>query len=208
MSERPRALILDFGGVVWDMRWDVARELEAAHGLPPGSLFETLYRTPTWAALQCGRGDREAWLTEAHALLEARAGRQLPPLHRAWRERQHPLPATIELVRALRPAYRTAVLSNADASLRARLREELGIHDLFDTIVCSAEVGTAKPDPAIYRLAASRLGVPPAACVFVDDHAPNVAAAQAVGMLGIHFRVDRGDDLAALLAGVGVAPPA
>lgn len=207
MSAAIQAVILDFGGVIWDMRWDVARELEAAHGLPRGSLFDTLYRTPTWAALQCGRGDRDAWLAEAHALLEARAGRPLPPLHLAWRARQHPIPSTIELVRALRPAYRMAILSNADASLRARLRDGLGIHDLFDAVVCSAEVGTAKPDPAAYRLAASALGLPLAACVFVDDHEPNVAAAEAVGMRGIHFRVDRGDDLAALLARAGVSRP-
>jgi len=41
------AIVLDFGGVVLDMRWDVARQLSRAHGLPPASIFETLYRTDT-----------------------------------------------------------------------------------------------------------------------------------------------------------------
>ena len=39
-----RAVVFDFGGVLWDMRWDVARELDRAHDLPRASVFETLYR--------------------------------------------------------------------------------------------------------------------------------------------------------------------
>src|SRR2546425_9860680 len=41
----PRAVIFDFGGVIWNMGWDSARDLEAAHGLPAGSLHATLYRS-------------------------------------------------------------------------------------------------------------------------------------------------------------------
>jgi len=201
-----RGVLFDFGGVLHDMRWEVARELEAAHQLPRSAIFETLYRTPTWQAIECGRGDRQAWLDEAHALLEARAGRALPRLHDAWRAAQGPIAANVALARALRPPYRTAILSNADASLRGRLRDGLGIHDLFDEVICSAEVGLAKPDPAIYRLAAERLGLAPAACVFVDDHEPNVQAAREVGMAAVLFRIDRGHDLAGLLAELGVRP--
>lgn len=61
-----------------------------------------------------------------------------------------------------------------------------GWEELFDDIVISGEVGMRKPDPAIYRHAAERLGVPPAACVFVDDLRPNVLAAVEVGMVGVH----------------------
>lgn len=189
------------------MRWDVCQELEQAHGLPRKAIFETLYRTPTWQAIERGRGDREAWREEAHQLLEAKAGRQLPRLHETWRAAQHLIGENVALVRALRPAYRIGILSNADASLRERLRDGLGIFDLFDAFVCSAEVGMAKPEPAIYRLAAERLGLSPEACVFIDDHEPNVAAAVGVGMRAILFRVDRGQDLEAELAAAGVTPP-
>ena len=48
------------------MRWEVARELDQAHGLPRSSVFETLYRTGTWEAVERGRGDRKAWLEAAH----------------------------------------------------------------------------------------------------------------------------------------------
>lgn len=205
MSGAVHGVILDFGGVLWNMRWDVSQELERAHELPRGAISETLYRTPAWRAMERGHGDRRAWLDEAHRLLEARAGhRPLPRLHDTWRESQGIIPSTVELVRALRPAYRLAILSNADASLRARLRDDLGIHDLFDTVVSSAEEGIAKPEPEIYRRAATRLALPPDACVFVDDYEPNVAAAAGVGMRAILFRLDHGHDLRALLAAAGV----
>ncbi len=200
-----RGVIFDYGGVLHDMRWDVSRRLEEVHGLPRGSIVETLYRTPTWRAIERGRGDRTVWVQEAHRLLEERAGRTLPRLHEAWRAAQGVILANVALARRLHPAYRTAILSNADATLRDRLRAT-GIHDLVDVVVASAEEGVAKPEPAIYRLAAERLRLPAEACVFVDDFEPNVEAAVEVGMRGILFRIDRGHDLSALLAELGVRP--
>ena len=54
--------------------------------------------------------------------------------------------------------------------------------ELFDAWVISGEVGLRKPDPAIYELAAERLGLPPDACVFVDDLPGNLKPALALGM--------------------------
>ena len=190
------------------MRWDVARDLSERHGLPRSSIFETLYRTEAWRDIERGIGDPAAWKARAHAELETRAGRSLPPLHDEWRRSQRPIASNLDLVGRLRPPYKISVLSNADGSLRARLEEELRIHHLFDDIVCSAEVGMAKPEPEIFRLAAGRLGVAPAECAFVDDWDQNIAAAQAVGMTAICYRQDKGDDLAALLAAAGVRPRA
>jgi putative hydrolase of the HAD superfamily len=199
-------VIFDYGGVLWNMRWDVCRQLEDAHGLERGLVFSTLYRSETWLAIERGTGDLVAWREEAHRTLEARAGSPLPRLHDAWRAAQGPIAENMALVRDLRPAYRLAVLSNADRTLRQRLREGLAVHDLFDDVVCSAEVGLAKPEPAIYTLACERLGLPPEACVFIDDHEPNVRAAEAVGLRAVLFRVDRGDDLRAQLNALGITP--
>ena len=201
-----RGVVFDFGGVLWDMRWDVARELDQAHGLPRSSVFDTLYRCEAWHAVERGMGDRDAWRQDAHRALEARAGRSLPLLHEEWHKAQAPITANLDLVRALRPSYKISILSNADVSLRQRLQHEIGIHHLFDDIVCSAEVGMAKPEPGIYTLAAERLGLPPGQCVFVDDLDTNVEAARGVGMQAVLFRVDKGDDLRAQLAALGIVP--
>jgi putative hydrolase of the HAD superfamily len=190
------------------MRWDVARELSERHGLPRSSLFETLYRTDTWRDIERGLGDPAAWKARAHAELETRAGKALPALHDEWRLTQRPIGGNLELVARLRPPYKISVLSNADLSLRVRLVDEMRIQHLFDDIVCSAEVGMAKPDAEIFRLAAARLSVAPHECIFVDDWDQNVDAARAVGMVAICYRQEKGDDLGALLAAAGVTPRA
>ncbi len=69
----------------------------------------------------------------------------------------------------------------------------LGIYDrapidLFDETVISGDVGLHKPQREIYELACERLGVPPAACVFVDDLRENVVGAEAAGMTAILHR--------------------
>jgi putative hydrolase of the HAD superfamily len=188
------------------MRWDVARELDRAHALPRASVFETLYRSETWREIERGRASPDAWREGAHRALEERAGRPLPPLHETWRQAQGLIEPNIRLIERLRPRYRLSVLSNADVSLRRRLQEEIRVHHLFDDVVCSAEVGMAKPEPGIFALAAERLRVQPGEFVFVDDYDVNVRAAGEVGMTAVLFRVDEGQDLEAKLAAVGVTP--
>jgi len=94
-------------------------------------------------------------------------------------------PTVTSLVRHARQAgLATAVLSNCDANSYPRAEWM----ELFDVIVVSGEVGLQKPDPAIYELTAKRLGLPPAACVFVDDLAANARSAAGAGMVAIQHR--------------------
>ena len=202
-----QAILFDYGGVIMDMRWDVARRLEEAHALADLALVDTLYTSnPHWREVEVGAGDRDVWLRESHVALEQRAGKPLPPLHDEWRQSQHLIDANIDLIKRLRPPYRTSILSNADNTLTARLRDRWRIHDLFDDVVCSADVGLAKPDPRIYALAARRLDLPPEACVFIDDLERNLAPARDAGMHTVHYRVDQGHDLESMLAVLGVTP--
>ena len=203
-----RGIIFDFGGVITNMRWDVARELEQQHGLEKNTLLRTLYDSDDWRAVEVGQGDIEAWRDGAHLRLEEAAGKPLPPLHEQWRQSWGLIRENIALIEALRSSYRVSILSNADRTLEERLRDGLRLHHLFDDVISSAVVGMAKPERRLYRLAAERLGLAPDECVFIDDREDNVAAAREVGMQGIHFRVHRGDDLAAQLAELGVRPAA
>jgi putative hydrolase of the HAD superfamily len=60
------------------------------------------------------------------------------------------------------------------------------LHERFDAVIVLGEVGIRKPDPAIYRLAAEKLGLPIGACVLVDDVAANLTPAAELGMASIH----------------------
>ena len=201
-----RGVIFDFGGVINNMRWDVMQALEQEHGLERGTLLRSTYDCEEWREVEVGRGDVEAWWRSVHRRLEELAGKALPPLLLHWRESWGLIDENVELVRALRPPYRVSVLSNADLTLEERMRDGMNIHHLFDDVVCSAVVGLAKPEHAIYRLAAERLGLPVGECIFIDDSRRNVVAAEEVGMTAIYYRVDKGDRLAEQLAEAGVRP--
>ena len=58
----------------------------------------------------------------------------------------------------------------------------------FRHVVVSGDLGMTKPDPAIYNHTLEAIGYPdPAAVLFIDDSAPNIAAADALGFATHHF---------------------
>ncbi|MGI9624700.1 MAG: HAD-IA family hydrolase [Acidimicrobiales bacterium] len=56
----------------------------------------------------------------------------------------------------------------------------------FDARVFSWQVGSRKPEPEIYHIAAESLGVPPAEVLFMDDFEAMVVGARQVGMTAVH----------------------
>lgn len=92
----------------------------------------------------------------------------------------------VELTRAVRASgRRTALLTNNIVEGRPWWRPKLPLDELFDAVVDSSEVGMRKPDPAVYLHTLALIDVVPERAVFVDDYAGNVAAAEAIGMVGI-----------------------
>jgi HAD superfamily hydrolase (TIGR01509 family) len=57
-----------------------------------------------------------------------------------------------------------------------------GIRELVDVVVARDDVRRVKPEPELFLLAASRLGVPPAGCVVFEDSPNGMRAALAAGM--------------------------
>ncbi len=87
-----------------------------------------------------------------------------------------------EAVATLRAAgLELACVANWDVSLRGHL-ERLGLDGWFREILSSAEAGAEKPDPAIFRLALSRLGVSPARALHIGDDQVDEDGARAAGL--------------------------
>jgi len=99
----------------------------------------------------------------------------------AIRFRAYPeVPGVLARLRA--GGARLAVVSNWDVSLHDVL-ERTGLRALVDAVVISAELGVAKPDPAIFRAALDRLGVGPDGALHVGDSLEDdVAGARAAGL--------------------------
>ncbi len=83
--------------------------------------------------------------------------------------------------------YRMGVISNAEPNLRDRI-VSAGLEPFFETLVISAEVGSEKPDRAIFDEALHRMAVTPDHAVHVGDfYALDVVGARGAGITPILF---------------------
>lgn len=187
MATVPRAVIFDLGGVLLRTEDPTPRRrLEAQLGLSPGQAEALVFHSPMGRQAQMGRiTAQELWQWVGHRL--GLTPPQLAAFRAAFWAGDRLDRELVALIRRLRPRYQTALLSNAFDDLRPVLTETLGIADAFDAVVISAEEGTMKPDPAIYRKVLERLGRKPAECIFVDDFPENVAGARRLGLTAIHY---------------------
>jgi HAD superfamily hydrolase (TIGR01509 family) len=85
--------------------------------------------------------------------------------------------------------YNVAILSNHSREWGRGTVVALGLDALCDPIIISAEIGLAKPDPAIYDYSLRAVGRKdaPWKCLFIDDKERNILAAVQAGINGIVF---------------------
>jgi HAD superfamily hydrolase (TIGR01509 family) len=103
-------------------------------------------------------------------------------------------PALAALVKEL--AARSMPLALASGSSRRVIEQVLssiGLKDFFSAIISSSEVGKGKPDPEIFLLAASRLGVDPKSVLVFEDSRAGVEGASNAGMHCIALPVAHAD---------------
>lgn len=145
--------------------------------------------TPHWNERQdAGRrfAEAEAELIALHPEKE--------PLIRAWRLRfdetiRGAIDGTVEVLTELKergtPLY--ALTNWSGETFPTQLPRFAFLH-WFEGVVVSGDEGMIKPDPKIFRLLLERYGLAAEDCVFIDDNARNAAAADALGIHGVHFR--------------------
>jgi putative hydrolase of the HAD superfamily len=93
-------------------------------------------------------------------------------LHRKYgRETYHLFEDARELLSSLKGSgIPLALITNGAADYQRDKVRALGIENLFDAVIISAEVGVAKPDAAIFALAIDRFGVEPECVWHVGDN--------------------------------------
>ncbi len=69
--------------------------------------------------------------------------------------------------------YLVGIITNGNRIPQTCKMDHCGLRHYTDLLILAGEEGIQKPDPAIFRIAAARLGVPPTACVYVGDHPIN-----------------------------------
>jgi putative hydrolase of the HAD superfamily len=206
-----QAVLFDYGGVLRDddrSGWDA---VDQARALARGTLWSAFHDIPEYQLSRRGAIDADAFRSAIRGRLavttgdEASAEGALTALER-YLAGVPPIDAAMRaLVERLRAAGRVklGVLSNASRGWTERLRAR-GVADLFDDVVVSADVGLAKPDPEVFRLAARRLGVEPAACLMIDDQPQHLESARGAGLHTHLFERARLGALVARLEAEGV----
>src|SRR5262245_19988550 len=180
-------LLIDFGGVlttsVWDSFADFCREKKLEEDAVKRLFREDPEALAELRGLEMGQvSEDEFELRFAKRLGLGEASDLIDSMFRGMRPDELMVAATRD---ARSSGIRTGLVSNSWST--SHYDRDL-LAELFDAVVISAEVGMHKPQPEIYLLAADRLGLAPARCVFVDDLRENCAGAEAVGMTAILHR--------------------
>ncbi|OCB44317.1 haloacid dehalogenase, type II [Mycobacterium malmoense] len=188
-----KALLFDVQGTATDFHstvCDEARRIGA--GRHPEADWPDVvrrWRAAYFAALEEARGRDSGWVS-VHSVYRraldrvleesgvALADAERDELTLAWR-RLRAWPDAVPGLTRLRSAYTLATLSNADVSAVVEIAKRAGLP--FDAIFAAEMAGAFKPGPAVYRMAATYLGLPPGEIMMVASHKYDLRAAAALG---------------------------
>ena len=199
-----RAVLFDLGGVLID--WN------------PRYLYRQIFADAAAIEEFLGAVCTQAWneeqdlgrpFAEGVRLLAAQHPHRAAEI-RAYDERWHemlkgPIADSVALLGELRERGAALyALTNWSAEKFPIARARFSFLEWFNGIVVSGEVRLKKPDPRIFDLAIRRFRLDPAATLFVDDGAHNVAAAARLGFHAHHFTEAAG--LRRALVGHGLLP--
>jgi putative hydrolase of the HAD superfamily len=186
-NRRYKGLLLDFGGVLTTDFFASIDDHLQRRGLPRGRFRQLVTTDPAGRALyqriERGEISQAAFERELAALLGVDPSGLVAGMLAGLQLDQRIVRAA---ARARAGGIRVGVITNSWGTEPYDPYAGYGLHERYDAVIVSGEVGIRKPDPAIYLVAADKLGLPTSACVLVDDVAANLPPAAELGMATIH----------------------
>lgn len=200
MSHGIKALVFDVFGTLVDWRSSIAREGEAwgrQHGLSVDwAAFADAWRKAYHPSMDKVRKGERPWtiLDTLHRetldrLLDEFGIRGLSEAdkdhwNRVW-HRLRPWPDTVPGMLALKPQFILGTLSNGNVALLLNMARNAGMP--FDTILSSELCRHFKPDPEMYRMAYTLLGLQPHEVLMTAAHNSDLLAASRQGLRTAFF---------------------
>ena len=179
-------VISDLGGVV--VHFDSDRMVHQAAqliGRPFEEVQQVVYDKALLLPFELGRISPQAYY---HGLKERlKLAWTYEQFVRIWNDIFSENHDVIRLMKRLREGYRLTALTNTNTLHIEHMKRTIPALNAFHDIVASCDVGTRKPEPEIYRLAARRAGVRLHEAVYIDDREEMVEGARMVGMAAIRF---------------------
>jgi putative hydrolase of the HAD superfamily len=191
-TDRVEVAVFDLGGVFLAGGVESVRAFGDRHGLGPDAwraIRRDLFHDDSgiWSAVERGQSTFADFVTRLRKLAleygcdvsEADARNFMGNSGTSMTQRLRT--EIVDAAARLHGRMPTALLTNNIPEWRTSWRSLLDVDALFDVVVDSCEVGTRKPEPAIYEIMRNKLGVPHEAIFFLDDLGVNLKAARSLG---------------------------
>jgi HAD superfamily hydrolase (TIGR01509 family) len=185
------AITFDLGNVLVKVdHLRFCRRLAAMAALSPQEVYAQVFES----SLEPGYDTGHLTSREFHQRVTDHFGIALPysRFTALWCDIFDPMDSMMEIVQHLEARFPLYLLSNTNSLhfdyIQVRFAALLRP---FQAFVLSYQVGSRKPEAAIYQALVRQVGRPPAEILFLDDKEPFVEAARAQGLAAWQFRSSR-----------------
>ena len=199
------AIILDFGGVLYDIDYDAPARAFQALGMDD---FKTLYsqasQSDLFDRLETGKIANDDFLRALQTYTPV--GTTLEQVLHAWNVILLGIPKhRIDFVHELAAKYRMFLLSNTNAIHVAEFEQHIDaamgldyFRAAFEKVHYSNVLGLKKPYPETYLHLCELHGLAPERTLFIDDSVQHVRGALEAGLQAYHLEVP-GEELAEVM---------
>ncbi len=187
LGSTERAIVFDLWGTLARKGIDISDGLKSMFDLGHIPDFERQYeealQTRAWV---CQHTMAEQFLTRFQLTHTPASIQQVLSVFQEGISGAELLPGMIEITRALKPRFRLGLLSNT-TDIESTVTDRWRLNELFDTVMFSWQIGTLKPAPESFLTLCRAMEIEPKHTLMIDDSAPNIAQATALGMDAILF---------------------
>ena len=185
-----KALALDLGNVLVKVdHYRFCRRLAELAALTPDEVYAQVFDSALESGYDTGRFTSEDFYRRV--MEHFRVALPYPRFATWWNDIFDPMEGMAEIVEHLRELYPLYLVSNTNALHFAHIREHYTLIHHFRGFILSFEIGSRKPEPAIYQTLIQKTGLPASRCLFVDDKLPFVSAARSQGLMAWQFTSPR-----------------
>ena len=182
-----KAIVFDYGGVIEKEDGDVIQDIAIYLGTTRNE-WQKIYFSVNHLANIGKKTMREVMAMVAKAFNAT--DEQISNIYEMLEERKKTKHIDLELIEIIKDLknknYKIGLVSNWSKVLRKKLKDQ-DIHDLFDEIIISEEVGYQKPQPEIFNITSKKLGIENSEMVFVDDTERSLEGAEETGYIPILY---------------------
>ena len=186
-------ILFDLGGVILDINIQATLKLFYELGFPPELLqYPESMQTDVFFRYQTGRLDTGQFRDEIRKVTGVDMSDKV--FDQAWNAMLVGIPKErTDLLKVLSKRYKLYMLSNT-SELHVKVFEKMyvdaageSMHDVFDKIYYSHEIGLHKPDREAWEYVIKDAGILPEETLFLDDTIYNIKASQELGFQAIHI---------------------